>query len=117
PGVDLIRKESPGALQVPEVDRVSRRVAKNGKRENTTLQTARMMDKYSKELLGMSYTHTNVLFDSSLLDKLMSWQGRSETTSDTITAAPVLSLSATLDWDSPPPSPGNVLPELWHWLY
>src|SRR6185503_7738159 len=37
------------------------------------------------------------------------WLGRSETSTDLITAAPLAALSATLD--RPP------LPPLWHWLY
>ncbi|MEO7391249.1 MAG: MaoC family dehydratase N-terminal domain-containing protein [Ramlibacter sp.] len=48
---------------------------------------------------------------------LQSWQGRSETMEDEITAAPVRALSATLDRDDLPPSRGTELPPLWHWLY
>jgi 3-methylfumaryl-CoA hydratase len=54
--------------------------------------------------------------DESTLAHLQTWKGRSETVSDTITAAPVRGLSATLDLDDP--SPGAMdLPPLWHWLY
>ena len=55
--------------------------------------------------------------DSEALAKLQAWQGRSETLSDDITAAPVRALSATLDRDDPLPQAGTRLPELWHWLY
>jgi 3-methylfumaryl-CoA hydratase len=52
-----------------------------------------------------------------LLAQLSSWQGRSETLHDELTAAPVRALSATLDRDDPEPAAGTVLPPLWHWLY
>ncbi|RUP24396.1 MAG: acyl-CoA dehydrogenase [Curvibacter sp.] len=55
--------------------------------------------------------------DASLLAHLQTWQGRSETLHDTLTAAPVSGLSATLDRDDPAPQPGTALPPLWHWLY
>ncbi len=48
---------------------------------------------------------------------LQSWQGRSETLQDSITAAPVAALSATLDRQDPAPGEGTALPPLWHWLY
>ena len=51
------------------------------------------------------------------LAHLQTWQGRSETIADNITAAPVSALSATLDRDDPAPVPGTPLPPLWHWLY
>ena len=52
-----------------------------------------------------------------LLDQLRSWEGRSETLHDEITAAPVRNLSATLDRDDALPTRGAELPPLWHWLY
>ncbi|HEX7891431.1 MAG TPA: MaoC family dehydratase N-terminal domain-containing protein [Ramlibacter sp.] len=52
-----------------------------------------------------------------LLAQLRSWEGRSETLHDEITAAPVRNLSATLDRDDPLPARGTELPPLWHWLY
>ncbi|MBK6613785.1 MaoC family dehydratase N-terminal domain-containing protein [Ottowia sp.] len=55
--------------------------------------------------------------DAAALAHLQSWQGRSETTPDTLTAAPVRALSATLDRDDPAPVPGTALPPLGHWLY
>ncbi|MBX9613669.1 MAG: MaoC family dehydratase N-terminal domain-containing protein [Burkholderiales bacterium] len=55
--------------------------------------------------------------DAATLSHLQSWQGRTETLTDDITAAPVRALSATLDRDDPAPVPGTALPPLWHWLY
>ena len=55
--------------------------------------------------------------DAALLAHLQTWQGRTETLHDTVTAAPVRALSATLDRDDPEPVGGTVLPPLWHWLY
>ena len=48
---------------------------------------------------------------------LQEWLGKTETLTDTVTAAPVRALSATLDRLDPEPSKGTFLPELWHWLY
>ena len=50
-------------------------------------------------------------------EDLAAWIGRSETVHDTITAAPVLALAATLDHADAPVANGDVLPPLWHWLY
>ncbi len=55
--------------------------------------------------------------DAALLAHLQTWQGRTETLHDTVTAAPVRALSATLDRDDPEPAAGTLLPPLWHWLY
>ncbi len=55
--------------------------------------------------------------DATLMAHLQTWQGRRETQSDDITAAPVRALAATLDRDDPAPTPGTELPPLWHWLY
>ena len=55
--------------------------------------------------------------DASLLAHLQTWQGRTETLHDSLSAAPVSGLSATLDRDDPAPQPGTPLPPLWHWLY
>lgn len=52
-----------------------------------------------------------------LLAHLQGWVGKTETVADTITAAPVRSLSATLDRTDPAPVAGTALPPLWHWLY
>lgn len=62
--------------------------------------------------------HPNtVQIDAPTLTKLQSWQERSETMSDIITAAPLRALSATLDRDDPVPEDGSAVPALWHWLY
>ncbi|KGH28362.1 MULTISPECIES: MaoC family dehydratase N-terminal domain-containing protein [Comamonas] len=58
-----------------------------------------------------------VHIDAAALTELQSWQARSETMSDIITAAPLRALSATLDRDDPVPEDGSVVPALWHWLY
>ncbi|MGQ2979485.1 MAG: FAS1-like dehydratase domain-containing protein [Polaromonas sp.] len=55
--------------------------------------------------------------DAAMLARLQGWVGKTETLSDSITAAPVRALSATLDRDDADPAPGTPLPELWHWLY
>ena len=65
-------------------------------------------------MAGMTQTPT---LDAATLAHLQSWQGRSETTRDTLTAAPVRALAATLDRDDPQPGPGTTVPPLWHWLY
>ncbi|HEY8706848.1 MAG TPA: acyl-CoA dehydrogenase, partial [Burkholderiaceae bacterium] len=52
------------------------------------------------------------------LDSLPDWIGRTERRSDTITAAPLAGLSATLDRVADPePRPGSQVPPLGHWLY
>ncbi len=58
-----------------------------------------------------------VQINAAALTKLQSWQERSETMSDLITAAPLRALSATLDRDDPVPEDGSAVPALWHWLY
>jgi len=55
--------------------------------------------------------------DAQLLAQLQAWQGRTETLHDSITAAPMRGLSATLDRDDQAPLPGTPLAPLWHWLY
>ncbi len=45
------------------------------------------------------------------------WIGRTEERADTITAAPMTALAATLDRDDPAAQHGTPLPPLWHWLY
>lgn len=57
------------------------------------------------------------LIDAAALAHLQTWQGKSETTPDSITAAPLRALSATLDRDDAPPAQGTSVPPLWHWLY
>ena len=50
-------------------------------------------------------------------DDLAGWIGRSEARRDTITAAPLVALSALLDRDDPAPRAGDAAPPLAHWLY
>ena len=45
------------------------------------------------------------------------WIGRSQTRRDTVTAAPLAGLAATLDRDDAEPLPGDEIPPLAHWLY
>ncbi len=55
--------------------------------------------------------------DTTETSDLHAWVGRSERVADTITAAPVVALTATLDHPATPVAPGTPLPPLWHWLY
>ena len=55
--------------------------------------------------------------EAQTIAHLQEWLGKTESLSDTVTAAPVRALSATLDRLDPEPSKGSFLPELWHWLY
>ncbi len=55
--------------------------------------------------------------DPAELARLQAWQGRTESTTDLIAAAPVRGLAATLDRDDPLPAAGTPLPPLWHWAY
>jgi 3-methylfumaryl-CoA hydratase len=56
--------------------------------------------------------------DTNLLETLRPWIGRSERRTDTVTAAPLAGLAATLDRiDDAAPLPGDALPPLAHWLY
>ena len=50
-------------------------------------------------------------------DNLRQWVGKTESSTDTVTAWPVAALAATLDRDDPAPQPGDELPPAWHWLY
>jgi 3-methylfumaryl-CoA hydratase len=45
------------------------------------------------------------------------WLGRTEVRDETLAAAPLASMSATLDRDDPPPVAGTEVPPLWHWGY
>ncbi|MBS0340720.1 MAG: MaoC family dehydratase N-terminal domain-containing protein [Proteobacteria bacterium] len=51
------------------------------------------------------------------IDHLRSWIGRTEQLDDAATLVPPRALAAVLDRDDPPPSAGDALPPLWHWLY
>lgn len=55
--------------------------------------------------------------DQASLAHLQTWQGRSDTLEDWVTAAPLRGLSATLCRDDPLPTHGSELPPLWHWLF
>ena len=48
---------------------------------------------------------------------LKAWVGRSETTSDVITLAPVRAMLAVLDDRETKLDEGAALPPMWHWLY
>jgi 3-methylfumaryl-CoA hydratase len=60
---------------------------------------------------------TDTRVTPELLNHLRGWEGREEALHDTVTAAPVRNLAATLDRDDPLPAAGTELPPLWHWLY
>tara|TARA_B100000686_G_scaffold352936_1_gene456592 strand:+ start:2936 stop:3796 length:861 start_codon:yes stop_codon:yes gene_type:complete len=45
------------------------------------------------------------------------WIGKTETSSDFLTLAPLKGLAAALDKEHTEFSPGDILPPLWHWLY
>ena len=51
------------------------------------------------------------------VEALRTWIGRSESYTDHVTPTPVAALAATLDRSDAPPSTGDALPPLWHWLY
>ncbi len=51
------------------------------------------------------------------IEQLRGWIGRTESSVDTVTAAPIAALAATLDRADPFPRRGDRLPILWHWLY
>jgi 3-methylfumaryl-CoA hydratase len=48
---------------------------------------------------------------------LRQWIGKTERSSDVITATPYAALASTLDWPAERPEAGTPLPALWHWLY
>jgi 3-methylfumaryl-CoA hydratase len=48
---------------------------------------------------------------------LRDWIGRQETLHDSVTAAPLRALTATLDHPAQAFDAGTPLPPLWHWLY
>lgn len=51
------------------------------------------------------------------IDALTPWIGRTQTLHDQITAAPMMGMAATLDWDDPAHAAEQPLPPLWHWAY
>jgi len=48
---------------------------------------------------------------------LRAWIGRRESRTDTVTAWPVIGLTATFNRNDPEPAPGDAIPPGWHWLY
>ena len=55
--------------------------------------------------------------ETTRIEGLERWIGRTQTSSDTIGAAPLRALAALLDRDEPPPRAGDAAPPLAHWLY
>jgi 3-methylfumaryl-CoA hydratase len=55
--------------------------------------------------------------DAATLHALRQWVGRETQVQDTVTAAPLDGLAATLDHDGPPARHGDRVPPLGHWLY
>ena len=68
-------------------------------------------------VMSSTFTPDARTVDAAQLAHLQTWTGRTETLTDSITAAPVSGLSATLDRDDAAPVPGTALAPLWHWLY
>ncbi len=66
---------------------------------------------------GPGDDHTSSCITPELLDLLRTWQGRSEFRDDTVTAAPVRGLAATLGRPELATEEAQELPPLWHWLY
>lgn len=60
---------------------------------------------------------TPTTLDAAQVAHLRSWEGRSETHHDDISAAPLRGQSALLDRDDALQSVGSEVPPLWHWLY
>jgi len=61
--------------------------------------------------------NTPSTLDAAQVAHLCSWEGRSETQGDDISAAPLRGQSALLDRDDPRQTAGSEVPPLWHWLY
>jgi 3-methylfumaryl-CoA hydratase len=61
--------------------------------------------------------NTPTTLDDAQVAHLRSWEGRSETLSDEIVAAPLRGQSALLDRDDTRQAEGSEVPPLWHWLY
>ena len=60
---------------------------------------------------------TSSNLDDEQVAHLRSWEGRSETLTDEIVAAPLRCQSALLDRDDTRQDAGSEVPPLWHWLY
>jgi 3-methylfumaryl-CoA hydratase len=61
--------------------------------------------------------NTPTTLDAAQITHLRSWEGRSETLDDEISAAPLRGQSALLDRDDASQNAGSEVPPLWHWLY
>ena len=59
----------------------------------------------------------NASSSATSFDHLRDWVGRTERRVDTVTAAPLAGLAATLDRDDAEPLPGTPLAPLAHWLF
>ena len=57
------------------------------------------------------------LLDATQVAHLRNWEGRSETLTDEIVAAPLRGQSALLDRDDARQTADSEVPPLWHWLY
>ena len=70
-------------------------------------------------MIARTYFISRISMNISIseIEHLKAWVDRQEILSDNITCAPVRALSATLDRNDVEPKNGDVLPELWHWLY
>jgi len=55
--------------------------------------------------------------DTIRIEHLQQWIGKSQTATDTVTAAPATALHATLDHPEQTIQLGHLISELWHWLY
>jgi 3-methylfumaryl-CoA hydratase len=60
---------------------------------------------------------TSSNLDNEQVAHLRSWEGRSETLTDEIVAAPLRGQSALLGRDDARQAAGSDVPPLWHWLY
>lgn len=75
------------------------------------------MDRCSREgddTAGLAKYDSRVDID---LPHLKQWIGRTESFTDSISAAPLRALAATLDRADPPPLDDEEVPPCWHWLF
>ena len=70
------------------------------------------LDSAKMEPMNMPFT-----LNADQVAHLRSWEGRSETRTDEIVAAPLRGQSAQLDRDDARQAAGDEVPPLWHWLY
>jgi 3-methylfumaryl-CoA hydratase len=74
-------------------------------------------DQRTVELNEDMSMNTPTTLDAAQVAHLRSWEGRSETLTDEIVAAPLRGQSALLDRDDALQTAGSEVPPLWHWLY